>query len=204
MDAQERRVAVVIFFQSNPDLLIEASKYQNQLRSDTEPALSEQVLLTNASEPQQLQMLRPTFDFSTKRDVDYRKLDREARLLTKKQSGANLRQRLGKKHLKRIESAYSVNSASAGDLKLIREAIQKPAYRGPSPHRNAAAQARATPPFLQKMLAVYETAGPLAPTGAYDSFPRAEPIKARMELQNELMKQRTESSFTPMSQKPSS
>lgn len=27
MDAQERRMAVVIFFQSNPDLLIEASKY---------------------------------------------------------------------------------------------------------------------------------------------------------------------------------
>lgn len=90
--------------------------------------------------------------------------------------------------MKRIESAYSINSASAGDLKIIRDAIKKPTYRGPSPNRNVAAQNRASSPFLQKMLEIYETAGPMAPTGAYDSFPRAEPIKARMELQNELMK----------------
>lgn len=92
--------------------------------------------------------------------------------------------------MKRVESAYSVNSASAGELKIIKEAIHKPAYRRPSPNRTAAAQERSrqSSPFLQKMLEIYETAGPMAPSGAYESFPRAEPIKARMELQNELMK----------------
>ena len=102
--------------------------------------------------------------------------------------------------MQRIESAYSVNSASAGDLKIIRDAIYKPAYRRPSPNRNAASKTRASSPFLQKMLEIYETAGPMAPTGGYESFSR-EPVKARLELQNELMKQRTESNFTPASQK---